>query len=159
MALGFKRIVSRFFIVVFIFAGLAGLVFVLTKDYFSPETRQLRKQMELVKEQEEAYKNDTFGGSTPEETLALFIDALKKGDTDLAAKYFVIDKQGEWLNYLNNVKKNTGLLSIIDEAKKLKLSNKNQEEAFFTIANDKKIVEVQVVIRKNQNGKWKITEL
>src|SRR3989344_9643294 len=41
----------------------------------------------------ELYKKDTYGGKMPEETLQLFIDALKKGDTDLAAKYFVPEKQ------------------------------------------------------------------
>ena len=41
----------------------------------------------------ELYKKDTYGGSTPEETLALFIDALKKGDVELASKYFVPEKQ------------------------------------------------------------------
>ncbi len=33
---------------------------------------------------EEAYKKDVYGGATPEETLNLFIDALKKGDVELA---------------------------------------------------------------------------
>lgn len=42
---------------------------------------------------ENAYKNDSYGGSTPEETLKLFIEALQKGDIDLASKYFVPEKQ------------------------------------------------------------------
>lgn len=36
---------------------------------------------------------DTYGGKTPQETWQMFIEALKKGDTDLAAKYFVVDLQ------------------------------------------------------------------
>lgn len=37
---------------------------------------------------EEAYRNDTHGGKTPEETLDLFINALKKNDVELASKYY-----------------------------------------------------------------------
>jgi len=33
---------------------------------------------------------DTYGGKTPEETLNLFIEALKKEDLELASKYFVL---------------------------------------------------------------------
>jgi hypothetical protein len=39
------------------------------------------------------YRADSYGSTTPEGTLALFIDALKKGDADLAAKYFVVEDQ------------------------------------------------------------------
>lgn len=38
----------------------------------------------------EAQKNDTFGGKTPEETLDLYIAALKAGDIELASKYYVV---------------------------------------------------------------------
>jgi hypothetical protein len=43
---------------------------------------------------EKAYTADTYGGVTPEETLQLFIDALKAGDIQLAAKYYIPEKQG-----------------------------------------------------------------
>lgn len=39
------------------------------------------------------YKKDTYGGKTPEETWALFLQALKIGDVELASKYFVVEKQ------------------------------------------------------------------
>lgn len=32
---------------------------------------------------------DTYGGKTPEETLALFVDALERGDATLASKYYM----------------------------------------------------------------------
>ncbi|TSC60604.1 MAG: hypothetical protein LiPW15_482 [Parcubacteria group bacterium LiPW_15] len=37
----------------------------------------------------EAKMADTYGGSTPAETLQLYIDALKKNDFELASKYFI----------------------------------------------------------------------
>lgn len=42
---------------------------------------------------EAAYRADTYGGETPEETLRLFVEALEKKDFELAAKYFVIENQ------------------------------------------------------------------
>lgn len=42
---------------------------------------------------EQPYKEDTYGGKTPEETWAMYLDALKKGDIDLASKYFAVGKQ------------------------------------------------------------------
>src|SRR3989344_4272535 len=49
---------------------------------------------------QKAYKNDTYGGNTPEETLELFRTALEKGDIELASKYFVIEKQKKTLSDL-----------------------------------------------------------
>lgn len=47
----------------------------------------------LPKILEKKYRADTYGSSTPEGTLALFIEALKKGDAELASKYFVPESQ------------------------------------------------------------------
>lgn len=39
---------------------------------------------------EQPYKDDTYGGKTPEETWGMFLDALKKGDIELASKYYAV---------------------------------------------------------------------
>ena len=44
-------------------------------------------------ELEEAYRNDPYGGETPEETLRLYVEALESKDYDLASKYFVPEEQ------------------------------------------------------------------
>ncbi|MBU2082259.1 tetratricopeptide repeat protein [Patescibacteria group bacterium] len=50
------------------------------------------KQMQVVKELEKmAKESDKWGGKTPEETVALFADAVKKGDFGLASKFGNID--------------------------------------------------------------------
>jgi len=48
------------------------------------------------------YRNDTYGGATPEETLRLFITAFKASDLELASKYFIIEKQAEYLAKMQN---------------------------------------------------------
>ena len=46
------------------------------------------RQMQGIKELERlAKESDKFGGKTPEETVRLFTEAVKKGDFDLASKY------------------------------------------------------------------------
>ena len=48
---------------------------------------------DFYKNLSKAYEKDTYGGKTPDETLQLFVEALKQGDTALAAKYFVPERQ------------------------------------------------------------------
>ena len=69
------------------------------------EYQQMREAQKIMGEWERLYREDTYGGTTPQETLSLFIEALKKGDTDLAAKYFVPDEREETITYLNDLKK------------------------------------------------------
>ena len=52
----------------------------------------------------DAYRHDAYGAPTPEETLHLFTAALKSGDTALASKYFVIEKQTrEWISTIKAI--------------------------------------------------------
>src|SRR3989344_5515424 len=46
---------------------------------------------------------DTYGGKTPQETLQMYIDAVEKGDYELASKYFIGDKQEEELKSSNEM--------------------------------------------------------
>jgi len=62
---------------------------------------QIRYKLELWEEYKSAekfnqaiidmFKNDTYGGETPEKTFNMFVEALKNEDVDLAVKYFVLD--------------------------------------------------------------------
>ena len=39
----------------------------------------------------EAMRQDTQGGKTPEETLRLFVSALREGNIELASAYFILE--------------------------------------------------------------------
>ena len=122
----------------------------------SPEYR-VEKNMEAL---EEAYANDPYGGTTPEETMALFIEALKKGDTDLAAKYFVLDKQEEWKADLAQIKEKGLLDDMIGDLEKAKKSKEEDMNTFYTVVNSENIVTILIDLRKNpENKKWKIIDL
>jgi hypothetical protein len=63
---------------------------------------QVYKVLSGIEKLKQAYREDTYGGDTPEETLAMFIEAFKAEDLDLASKYFVIEKQAEYLAKMEN---------------------------------------------------------
>jgi len=104
---------------------IAGAGFFVWNKYFSPQAKLERQTQENYQKYlnwqtnyEKAMKEDTYGGKTPEETLKMFIEALKKEDIGLASKYFVLREDGsadpKWIEVLKQ-KKETGQLSnIID---------------------------------------------
>ena len=63
------------------------------------EMWRVKKQGEIyekqVQEELNKYKNDFDGGKTPEETLDLYIAALRAGDIEKASKYYEIGLQQE----------------------------------------------------------------
>jgi Cu/Ag efflux protein CusF len=141
---------------------LVGLGVLYGLRFFSPEYQQEQEAMRRLEAIEQQYKNDTYGGDTPEKTLQLFIDALKKGDIDLAAKYFVIDKQEEWKKDLQ-LTMGKGLFSImVQDLENLKnpytIGQGDNIQFVFEAYDEKKLV-LQVTVIKGSNGKWKIEDM
>ncbi|MBI2056558.1 MAG: hypothetical protein HYT37_04265 [Candidatus Sungbacteria bacterium] len=119
-----------------------------------PETKVLQ-QMQAMEKQ---YAEDPYGGETPEETLALFIAALKKGDTELAAKYFVIDEQQNWREQLSKIQEKGLLTTMIIDVQRAKKYRSTDTEAFFTAGNDDGEATVVINLAK-VHSKWKLNEL
>jgi hypothetical protein len=146
-------------------AGVIGLVAVSAAVFYGVNWYQERNSPEYAVNLEyqkllEAYKNDSYGGATPEETLQLFIDALKAGDTELAAKYFIIEEQEGWKEKLKNLQEKKLLVSMIfDLERKNYKSELDDGRIFFEIANDNNEVALTIDIGRGPNGKWKIIDL
>lgn len=112
------------------------------------------------------YREDTYGGKTPEETWVMFLEALKKGDVELASKYVVVEKREKELEFLRKEQE-------IDDLKLLKeqFAGEFQRESgsgglekarfFIPIKNEQNMVEAHsVVFILNPYTKvWKITLL
>lgn len=125
-----------------------------------PEYRQMKEAEKIMGEWERQYREDTYGGETPEETLRLFIEALQKGDTDLAAKYFPPDEYENWRKELEDLKKQDSFKMLFEDLAKSKLTKETSRDAFFTLVGPDNLVEAELVMHKNlQTGVWKITEL
>src|SRR3990167_10004055 len=104
----FKYFLQVLLLVAFGSAVIFGIGY--WRYYGSPDYKELKRLEEL----RDKYMADTYGGSTPEETLQLFIDALKKGDTELASKYFVLDKQGKQAAELRIGKDKGNLAGLVE---------------------------------------------
>ena len=142
--------------------GFLGIIFLslatlyITQTYFSPERQAERRLAEL----ERQYAEDTYGGTTPEETLELFIDALKAGDIELASKYFVIDEQVRWLDNLKKIKENESLDDMLLDLNREKYKYLISDgQVGFDIANDQKEVALTILIGRGPNGIWKIISM
>ncbi len=52
-----------------------------------------------IKEHDRLWTADTVGGKTPEETMQMFIDALKANDAEKASKLYVVENQSWALDF------------------------------------------------------------
>ena len=120
------------------------------------------RETELLRiEQERPYLEDTYGGATPKETLDLFIAAVEKEDFDLASKYFVISRQGEWKNGLTMAKEKNNLQWLLNELRMVNQKLDYRDPTLelngrddYTIGNNMSITFV-----KYPKGIWKIKEI
>lgn len=145
-----------------IVAGSIAIAY--TAGFFSPraqEERATAEYREYIEDLKEQYKHDTYGGETPEETLALFIEALENGDVELASKYFVVEIQEEMKEELKIGKGNDVLGLIVEDLKKEKRSFALSDiEHRFRTVDDNGVAEFSFdLILNTQTGKWKIDEL
>lgn len=111
---------------VLILALVAGgvLWFVLNGTQYLSRIRSNWEANRLQAQWEKPYREDKYGGKTPEETYDMFLDALRKGDTELASKYFVVDEQSKWLKTLEQYKNRDIIAGFIKELE----NNKNNWE-------------------------------
>lgn len=139
---------------------ILGFGTLLSYQYLQGKNDPRQRDRELIEAWEKAYREDPYGGITPEETLQLFIDALKKGDTDLATKYFILDEQEEWKKNLERVENEGHLDEMITDLERAERGNNLTEESTrFVVTNEKKQVITIINIGKSLNGKWKIVDM
>ena len=123
---------------------------------FSPEYQKIQEVKKMISD----YENDPYGGDTPEETLQMFIAALKKGDMDLAARYFVLNEQEKWRGDLKIAKENKHLDLYIDEVSRAKLGKEIYPGNYlFTVAEKGKAVFIISLQQVKTSKKWKIESL
>ncbi|HRU35769.1 MAG TPA: hypothetical protein P5237_00400 [Candidatus Paceibacterota bacterium] len=112
------------------------------------------------------FAEDIYGGKTPQETLDMFIEALEKGDIDLAAKYFAMDdnlSRKMWEDGLRAQAESGKIQELINIAKQFKPASKQSGVTStyeFVIIEDNGMVEYSVEMEFNQySGVWKIKSM
>lgn len=124
----------------------------------TPEERARQKALE---ELERPFREDPYGGNTAEDTWQMFLDALRKGDIDLASKYFAPDRQERWKTNFERIKA-AGMLDemIADLSRAVKSKIESTDTLVIYVAtNEENIVITNIKIFKSLNGKWKIDSI
>jgi len=98
---------------------------------------------------------DTYGGKTPQETLAMYIAAVEKRDYELASKYFVFGNQEKEKNIFTNISKENfeNYISLLKQAN-FKNEGYSLTRDFFSVSEP-----LMVDFVKYPNGIWKIVEI
>lgn len=148
--------------------GLIGVYFFYVGYDNWKEKRTYDRAIEAQRKVEEAYRNDTYGGKTPQETLDLFIEALRAGDVELASKYFALDDaldRSDWLDGLKKAKEENRLLEIISYLLKARPSE-NSDENFrkyyygYHIKDENgDVISILTFVKNPVSDIWKIESL
>lgn len=164
-----------FFAIVIAILGL----FALWNAYFGSDRIDIEETAKNFEKLEQdiktALKADTYGGKTPQETLDLFIDALRKEDVELAAKYFMLDlnftkenqeyflTRKKWEEGLEKAKAEGRLRGIVSELEKMESSNRemSSENKFeFILKNtDGSTERAAILVLNEENAVWKIESM
>lgn len=124
---------------------------------FTKQMNQVAEELDKAgKDEYKAMMADIYGGKTPQETLKLYIEAVEKGDYELASRYFVFDKQEEWNDNLSKAAEAGKIGNLLPPLQKL-----NIKDGYYS--SDKKIYSVDnpifVEFMLSPNGIWKILQI
>ena len=142
--------------------AVGGFGYFFWHEYVSPSPD--REFAEFQKRYVVEMTADTYGGKTPQETLNLFIDALEKGDADLAAKYFMLDdklSRDQWVKSLEELKRKDLLDDMARDLKKVKGMTGDDENDFgFELYDNTGVVSALIDMQLNTYSEvWKIEDL
>ncbi|MAZ67428.1 hypothetical protein CL652_01510 [bacterium] len=104
------------------------------------------------------YKKDTYGGETPEETLQLFISAMKAEDYELASKYYLPEQQEDVYEELAGIDEFSFYLKILetyDQEGALFQDGVTYEIEFFKNGEQKHLERFKL---NEYTGKWKLED-
>jgi hypothetical protein len=113
---------------------------------------------QILAERDRAMRADTVGGTTPQETLQMYITAVEKGDYELASKYFVHDKQDTELESFReseNVSPDKIKAYLSQLRSSLKLNgNYSEDKEYFSFDGM-----ILINLKRYPSGVWKIIEI
>ena len=113
------------------------------------------QQMKAAKTLEKLYADDTMGGKTPEETLALFLEAVKKEDFDLASQYAIYSAREDVKKWLIDIKENGQMEEFIRVYSQIVKEKGTGTDVAFNVYENNKVVD-SIGMNKNSKGIWKI---
>ena len=110
-------------IILGVFIGLISLILILWVGYAAysgwNSYKWQKKTDAFQSALEQPYKDDIYGGQTPEETWAMYLSALEKKDFELAVKYYALSSQQDEKKYFDEVNQKGDMDKWITELKTL----------------------------------------
>ena len=144
-----------------IWAGviLAALILaVIGWQYWQYTQSPYYQQMKAVKMIEAQQKeSDKWGGKTPEETVRLFTEAVKKGDFELASKYGNRDQIMPVLEKMRIEGKISKLINWLETGKLQEISGFGGNDFNLIVKENGKEIWIMST-HKSDGGTWKIDE-
>ena len=119
------------------------------------------QQMKAAKTLEKLYADDTMGGKTPEETLALFLEAVKKEDFDLASQYAIYGMRDSIKGNLLKIKNDGNINLLIEDLNRIEkvMTPEFGPDSLDFVIKENDIKKYTVLsMDKNKLGIWKINE-
>lgn len=110
---------------------------------------------------EAQYKNDPYGGATPEATLKLFIEALEKKDYTLASNYFVPEVRAESLRKMPEGVSSGGFTALIQAYNngQVETTTVKNESEITIVSSNQGAPYIFRLIQNPFNNRWLISEL
>ena len=159
-----RSVLKKILIVVAVLVGIFLVWWAIEVGYSVWGNYKSQKQNAAFMDKlEQPYKEDVHGGKTPEETWGMFLDALKKGDIDLASKYYDVGHQEKAKETILKIKNDGGLVVWIKELETLEKNNNSSTTDYLYYSYKyfnpefRKDLWSQVVFYYNPSTKvWKI---
>ena len=137
-----------------------GVLVIPEKEWFESQTQFNKKLVDLFERLEERQAQDDFGGATPQETFDAFVTALKAGDTELASRYFVFNKQEQMAEELAVGKENGSIEDFLKYVDKIDNGKEYMKGYYrFTVAEDGVAIMSFDLIFNEDTKVWKIESL
>lgn len=144
---------------IFWYSTLAGYW---AKEHIIDPWRVKKHLAEYQEALEAPAKADVYGSTeSPQETFAMFMDALRKEDFYLASRYFVLVDQDEWYEIFKSVKEEGNYNKMMADLGRAQPRGSVEEGNFhYVIFNQDGVSIRSVGFNQNTvNHRWKISEL
>jgi hypothetical protein len=147
------------------FIGIPVVGQYMQKQEAKMKDEQFAKGQQYIHGVEEQLRSDTDGGKTPEETLHMFIAALKAGDIEKAKSYYSLypEKRSAMfkarLDQLNKEGKIAEMIELLGKIKEEKRERQNSTAWFSYIDSNKSLISIELTKAEQFSDIWKIESL
>jgi hypothetical protein len=158
---GFGGFAVRFLVIIFIAFLLSwGLGEYRKYEGRKKLDRLVEETERLQKEEYDRAMADTYGGKTPQETLRMYIEAVEKGDYELASRYLISSKSDKEAGQLKSLERKGNIKSFLEILRNAVALDTLGDNTTFRMESKISNSPAYIIdFIKYPNGIWKIIEI